>query len=57
MLENAWKVFLIGKQKDGAKFFTLFWTMTKSKRKNWKIKVNCQKYAIKLLENPISYGQ
>ena len=27
------------------KFFIFVWTTTKSKRKNWKIKVNCQKFA------------
>ena len=38
-------VLRIGTQEDRARFPVLVWTITKSKRKNWKIKVNCQKFA------------
>ena len=55
MLENAWNVVLrIGTQKDGAtiqSFSSLFGRSPNQKRKIWKMKMNCQKFA------PIPYAQ
>ena len=46
MLENVWNGIAnrqTRRQSNYTRFLVLAWTITKSKKKNWKIKVNCQK--------------
>ena len=48
MLENAWSGdanWQTRRRSNHTRFLILVWTITKSKRKNWKTKVNCQKFA------------
>ena len=52
MLENAWNGIAnwqTRRQSNYTRFLVIVWTITKSKRKNLKIKVNCQKFAPVLL--------
>ena len=54
MLENAWNVIAnwqTRKRSNFSRFPVFVWTITKSKRKNWKIKVHCLKFASILFQN------
>ena len=60
MLENAWNgiaSWRTRRRSNYTKFLILIWTIAKSKRKNWKIKVNCQKFAPILYLNACTWHE
>ena len=60
MLENVWNGIAnwqTRRQSNITRFPVLVWTITKFKRKNWKIKVNCQKFAPILYLNACTWHE
>ena len=60
ILGNAWNGtanWQTKRRSNYTKFLIFVWTITKSKRKNWKIKVNCHKFAPILYLNACTWHE
>ena len=60
MVENAWDGIAnwqTRRQRNFSRFPILVWTITRLKRKNWEIEVNCQKFAPILYENACTWHE